>query len=89
VPGLHWTRSGPSAPQEELFYFLYFAITGFHSLHVSIGVVVLGVMAWRTGRGHFGPSWHTPLEVSALYWHLVDLVWIFVFPLLYLPGRAG
>lgn len=89
VPGLHWTRSGPSAPQGELFYFLYFAITGFHSLHVSIGVVVLGVMAWRTGRGHFGPSWHTPLEVSALYWHLVDLVWIFVFPLLYLPGRAG
>jgi len=89
VPGLHWTQVGPSAPYKQLFYFLYFSITGFHSLHVSIGVVVLCVMAWRTMHGHFGPSWHTPLELSALYWHLVDLVWIFVFPLLYLLGRHG
>ena len=54
-----------------------------------VGVVILLVMARRTYRGNFDQDYHTPLEMSALYWHLVDLVWIFVFPLMYLIGRAG
>ncbi len=64
-------------------------ITGFHGLHVTIGAGLMLVMAWRTGRGEFGPTYHTPLEVGALYWHLVDIVWIFVYPLIYLVGTGA
>jgi len=89
VPGFRFTQHGPHAQAIELFYFLYYAITGFHGLHVTIGVGVMLTMAWRTHHGAFDADYHTPLEISALYWHLVDLVWIFVYPLLYLVGRAG
>ena len=68
---------------------MYYLITGFHGLHVTIGVVVLLVIAARTRRGDFDQDYYTPLELSALYWHLVDVVWIFVFPLMYLIGRAA
>lgn len=86
VPGLRWTQTGPVGDQMQLFYWLYYAITGIHSLHVSIGVVLLLIMAWRTHKGAFGRQYHTPVEITALYWHLVDIVWIFVFPLIYLVG---
>ncbi len=89
VPGLRFTQQGPHAQAIELFFFLYYAITGFHSLHVMIGVGLLLTMCWRTDRGMLDADYHTPLELGALYWHLVDLVWIFVYPLLYLVGRAG
>ena len=89
IPGLHYTQTGPRAAAMQLFFCLYYFITGFHSLHVIIGVVLLLVMAWRTFHCHFDQDYHTPLELSALYWHLVDLVWIFVFPLMYLIGRSG
>lgn len=87
VPGLYWQPRTPQPPHAELYYALYFAITGFHGLHVAIGVVALAAIAWCTLRGAFDAHWHTPLELTTLYWHLVDVVWIFVFPLLYLPGR--
>jgi cytochrome c oxidase subunit III len=89
MPGIRYTQSGQGATAMQLFFCLYYFITGFHSLHVTVGVVVLLVMARRTYRGDFDQDYHTPLEMSALYWHLVDLVWIFVFPLMYLIGRAG
>jgi cytochrome c oxidase subunit 3 len=89
MPGLHYTQTGPRAASMQLFFCLYYFITGFHSLHVLIGVVLLLVMAWRTLRLDFDQEYHTPLELSALYWHLVDLVWIFVFPLMYLIGRSA
>ncbi len=89
VPAIRYTQSGPSAGQMEIFFCLYYFITGFHGLHVTIGVIVLLVMARRTHRGDFDQDYHTPLEMSALYWHLVDIVWIFVFPLIYLIGRSG
>jgi cytochrome c oxidase subunit 3 len=73
----------------QLFFCLYYFITGFHSLHVGIGVILLLVMARRTHRARFSATYYTPLELSALYWHLVDIVWIFVYPLVYLVGRAG
>jgi cytochrome c oxidase subunit III len=73
----------------ELFFCLYYFITGFHSLHVLIGVAVITVLATRVARGAFGPQRHTTLELAALYWHLVDIVWIFVYPLIYLVGRSG
>jgi cytochrome c oxidase subunit 3 len=89
IPGVHYIQAGPNAAPMQLFFCLYYFITGFHGLHVTIGVIVLLVMAKRTQRGDFDQDYHTPLELSALYWHLVDLVWIFVFPLMYLVGRAG
>ena len=88
IPGIRYEEIGGFAAQERLFFFLYYVTTGFHGLHVAIGVVLLLTMAIRTRRAEFGPDYHTPLEVTALYWHLVDIVWIFVFPLSYQVGRA-
>jgi cytochrome c oxidase subunit 3 len=89
VPGIDFADAGRNARAVELFFLLYFTITGFHGLHVSIGVVVLLVMAVRTWHGRFDRAWSTPLEVTALYWHLVDIVWIFVYPVIYLVGRSS
>ncbi|HET6432784.1 cytochrome c oxidase subunit 3 [Dyella sp.] len=89
VPGLRFDHAGPHARAVELFYCLYFLITGFHSLHVIIGVVLMTVMAVKAWRGRFGPGYATPLENAALYWHFVDIVWIFVYPMIYLVGRAS
>lgn len=89
IPAIHYTQQGVYAHGVEIFYCLYYFITGFHSLHVTIGVVLMLVMAWRTWHRAFDQDYHTPLELTALYWHLVDIVWIFVYPLIYLIGRAG
>ncbi len=89
IPGLDFAREGPHAQAIELFFFLYYCITGFHSLHVAIGVIVLLVLAVRIRRGAFGPQRCNTPELAALYWHLVDIVWIFVYPAIYLVGRAG
>jgi cytochrome c oxidase subunit 3 len=72
-----------------LFFCLYYFITGFHSLHVIIGVLLIFTLAMRVARGAFGPLQHNTIELAALYWHLVDIVWIFVFPVIYLVGRSG
>jgi len=89
VPGIDFLQTGPAARTMELFFCLYYFITGFHSLHVLVGVLVIAVLTVRVWRGAFGPRHYTTLELAALYWHLVDIVWIFVYPLLYLVGRAG
>jgi cytochrome c oxidase subunit 3 len=89
IPAIHYTQQGVYARGIEIFYCLYYFITGFHSLHVTIGVVLMCVMGWRTWHRAFDADYHTPLELTALYWHLVDIVWIFVYPLIYLVGRAG
>jgi cytochrome c oxidase subunit 3 len=89
IPGIRFTQTGPGANGMEIFFSLYYVITGFHSLHVLIGVVLLLVMAVRTWRGSFCSAYHTPIEVSGLYWSLVDIVWIFVYPAIYLVGSAG
>jgi cytochrome c oxidase subunit 3 len=75
------------AKQTEIFFSFYFAMTGLHAFHMVIG---LGLLAWLTLRarsGEFGPSYYTPMELGGLYWHFVDIVWIFLFPLLYLISR--
>jgi cytochrome c oxidase subunit 3 len=89
MPGIRYTQQGTLAAPMQLFFCLYYFITGFHSLHVGIGVVLLLTMAWRTHHQRFNARYYTPIELSALYWHLVDIVWIFVYPLIYLVGRAG
>jgi cytochrome c oxidase subunit 3 len=86
VPGASFGYKGPDAGEWQMFFSIYFAMTGMHALHMVIGVgvlLVLFVMAWR---GRFSPEYHAPVELTGLYWHFVDIIWIFLFPLLYLIG---
>jgi cytochrome c oxidase subunit III len=87
VPGSKFVAEGPHAPQMQLFFGFYFSMTGMHALHMVIGIGILAVLTWRAWRGHFSPAYWTPVELTGLYWHFVDIVWIFLFPLLYLLGR--
>jgi cytochrome c oxidase subunit 3 len=84
VPGVHFTLPGPEAPHVALFFVFYFAMTGLHALHMLIGaglVTTVAVLAWRRRLTH-----HMPVEITGLYWHLIDIIWVFLYPLLYLIG---
>jgi len=72
-----------------LFFLFYFIATALHALHVSVGIGVLLAIARRAGRGAYSARYHSPITVAGLYWHFVDVVWIFLFALIYLPGRNG
>lgn len=75
-------------PREaQIFWLLYWMMTGLHALHVTAGIVIISIMAWMSHRGKFSAAYHTPVEVTGLYWHFVDIVWIFLYPLLYLIHR--
>ena len=87
VPGNAFAFPGPFEGQAEIFFSFYFAMTGMHAVHMIIGIGLLTVLAWRAKRGRFSAAYHTPVELAGLYWHFVDIVWIFLFPLLYLLGR--
>jgi cytochrome c oxidase subunit 3 len=87
VPGPWFSYHGPDAGAQQLFLSIYFALTGVHAAHMVIGLGVLSVIVWQARRGRYGSSYYTPVELSGLYWHFVDIVWIFLFPLLYLIGR--
>ena len=78
---------GATVRQVEMFYWIYFAMTGMHALHMIIGAGLLTFLLIFSLRGRFDPEYHSPVEVIGLYWHFVDIVWIFLFPLLYLLGR--
>jgi cytochrome c oxidase subunit 3 len=80
---------GPVLRHAQIFFSLYFALTGMHALHMVVGLGILSVILLFSWRGRFSPDYFTPVEVSGLYWHFVDIVWIFLFPLLYLIGRHG
>ncbi len=84
LPGRYYTSTKIQGPGGPIFYTLYFLITGLHGIHVVIGMTVLGVIGLRAGRGRYTREYHVPVELAGLYWHLVDLIWIFVFPLIYL-----
>jgi cytochrome c oxidase subunit 3 len=86
VPGRHFDMTLPQAAQQQLFFSIYFMMTGIHAIHMVVGIglmLVILAMAWR---GRFSADYYTPVEMSGLYWHFVDIVWIFLFPLLYLLG---
>ena len=78
---------GAKAQNVEMFYWIYFAMTGMHAVHMINGVGLLTVILIMAWRGKYGPEYHSPVEISGLYWHFVDIIWIFLFPLLYLLGR--
>ncbi|MBV8882328.1 MAG: cytochrome c oxidase subunit 3 [Planctomycetaceae bacterium] len=80
LPGAGFRFEGADRRHAQLFFLFYFVMTGIHALHLIIGIGLLGWLARRPRRAH-------ALEVGGLYWHFVDVVWIFLFPLLYLPGR--
>jgi len=86
APGLNFTFAGANAKSVELFFFFYFTMTGVHALHMVVGVGVLAFLLVQALRGHYGPDRFNPVEGAGLYWHFVDIVWIFLFPLLYLIG---
>ena len=71
----------------QIFFSLYFAMTGMHALHMIIGVGIFSYLLYYAWKGKYTPEYHTPLENSGLYWHFVDIVWIYLFPLLYLIDR--
>lgn len=87
MPGFNFTYHDVDPGHVQLFFCMYFAMTGLHASHVTIGIGLLAVMAFRASRGVFTPQYYTPIEISGLYWHFVDLVWIFLFPLYYLIAR--
>jgi cytochrome c oxidase subunit III len=89
VPGPNFHFEGPHAGPAQIFYSLYFGMTGLHALHMIIGVPILLALAWFAYRGKYGPEYHSPVEYTGLYWHFVDIIWIFLFPLLYLIGAHG
>ncbi len=92
-PPLHYgasvARALPpdSAQRTQVFFFLYFAMTGMHLLHMTIGVGLMLWVLWRAWRGEFSSGYVAPVRNFGLYWHFVDIVWIFLFPLLYLVNR--
>ena len=73
-------------PRTNLFFSLYFMMTGLHGIHVLVGMGLLSYVIVLSRRGRLSEAWYTPVEMSGLYWHFVDLVWIYLFPLLYLIG---
>ncbi len=86
LPGRFYTYTGIEGTNPHIFFSIYFAMTGLHALHIIGGMTVITLMIVRTFKNQFSAEYYTPLELTGLYWHLVDLIWIYLFPLLYLVG---
>ncbi len=84
LPGLHYRNREMQEFGAKVFFTLYFIMTGLHAIHVVIGIAVLGWFAVQAGRRLYTPEHHVTLEMATLYWHLVDIVWIFLWPAFYL-----
>lgn len=85
VPGAHFRHDLPV--QAQIFWFLYWMMTGVHSLHLLVGMGVLAVIAWMAWRQKFTVAYHNPVLISGLYWHFVDVIWIWLYALIYLVNR--
>jgi cytochrome c oxidase subunit 3 len=90
IPGASFHLEGVSPDQEghaQLFFSLYFAMTGLHALHMIIGAGLLTYLILEARKGRYTAEYNTPVDLIGLYWHFVDIIWIFLFPLLYLIDR--
>jgi cytochrome c oxidase subunit 3 len=96
VPGVSFSfdETVPGHPEQhanprhaQIFFSLYFVMTGLHALHMIIGLGIFSWLLYMAWKGRFTPEWHTPVEIGGLYWHFVDIIWIYLFPLLYLIDR--
>ena len=85
-PGWYYASSELPNVGSNAFFTLYYFMTSLHAIHVIAGITILAWLALRVRRGRTTPARHTELELGGLYWHLVDIVWIFLWPLLYLTG---
>ncbi|MEZ4702464.1 MAG: cytochrome c oxidase subunit 3 family protein [Rhodothermales bacterium] len=83
-PGAHYASHELAIPYAPQFFSIYFIMTGIHGVHVLVGMILMTWLAIRAARGHFSSEWYTPVELTGLYWHIVDIIWIFLFPLMYL-----
>jgi cytochrome c oxidase subunit 3 len=84
LPGKFFSYESPVGQKLQLYMVFYFSMTGLHALHMVIGAGLLLWFIWRAWKAHFSEEYYGPVEVMGLYWHFVDIVWIFLFPLLYL-----
>jgi cytochrome c oxidase subunit III len=87
IPGPGFVFEKEFARNAQIFFSLYFLMTGLHALHMIIGIGIMLVMLYWAWNGTVTKDYSSPIEISGLYWHFVDIVWIFLFPLLYLIGR--
>lgn len=86
LPAQLFTYEAIEHPKVPLFFSLYFMMTGLHGIHVLAGMFIIAWLLWRSNKKHFNADYYTPVELGGIYWHLVDLIWIYLFPLLYLIG---
>jgi len=86
IPGPYFTNEFADRGAAQIYFSLYFTMTGLHALHMIIGIGIMAVITWMAYRGKFSRTYSNPVEITGLYWHFVDLIWIFLFPLLYLIG---
>jgi cytochrome c oxidase subunit III len=84
LPGRFFTNPHDPTGHQFIFFSFYFMMTGLHGFHILVGVFVLLWILMRSRRGDFSSNYYTPVDLVGLYWHLVDLIWIYLFPLLYL-----
>jgi cytochrome c oxidase subunit 3 len=84
LPGRYFAYAGGGPPEQAMFFGFYFAMTGIHGIHVLVGMILISWLTIRAQRGEFSSDYYTPVDLVGLYWHLVDLIWIYLFPLLYL-----
>lgn len=86
-PGKYFAATAEYGNQ-ALYYSIYYTMTGLHGVHVLVGMGLITWVAIKAAKGHFGPHYYTPVEGVGIFWHLVDLIWIYLFPLLYLIDMA-
>ena len=84
LPGKFYSHEGDTVPNQFVFFSFYFMMTGLHGFHILGGMVVITWLLIRAMKGHFNSTYYTPVDLVGLYWHLVDMIWIYLFPLLYL-----
>jgi len=88
IPGASFAWHGADATHASIFFIFYFVMTGMHALHMIIGLGLMSVLTILTLRRKFNSVYYSPIELGGLYWHFVDIVWVFLFPLLYLVDRS-
>jgi cytochrome c oxidase subunit 3 len=86
LPGKYYTFQGIAGSNPHIFFSIYFLMTGLHGIHVLSGMGLIGWLMYRVSKNHFSSEYYTPIEMVGLFWHLVDIVWIYLFPLFYLIG---
>lgn len=84
MPGNYYTYEGIAHDQANIFFSIYYMMTGLHGIHVVIGIGLMLWLVYKAKKGVFSSQYYTHVEITGLYWHLVDIIWIFLFPLLYL-----